>query len=338
MGPKSECRFKALGRGCIQIAVLTFLMTSFQMIAWEPGADANDRSPKRRSYGPSPCALTSKAAFKACDDAAKEAYWLAIGKCDNLSEQEDKEECVQEAKEDIKSEFGLCKEQYDARNDVCELLGGEAYDPVIDPDNFRDLRSEPEIDNEYLPLKPGTTYIYKSEDEKIVVKVTDEITEILGVTCRVVRDTAKDRESGQVLEDTIDWYAQDNDGNVWYFGEVSKQYDEEGNLVSLEGSWKAGVDGARPGIIMFGDPAVQAGAAYRQEFLLGEAEDLAQATGDGAEVDVKAGAYKNCLETEEFTPLEPEVRETKFYAPGVGLVLTTDAEGAYEELVKIKSP
>src|SRR5215210_6519385 len=128
-----------------------------------------------------------------------------------------------------------------------------------------------EVDSPYFPLKPGTTWIYEGtsdgEVERNEVTVTDETRDLMGVTCVVVHDVVS--INGEVVEDTIDWYAQDADGNVWYFGEESKDY-EDGELVSTEGFWEAGVDGAQPGIVMLADPAV--GNSYQQEYYAGEAE------------------------------------------------------------------
>ena len=126
-------------------------------------------------------------------------------------------------------------------------------------------------------------------------------------------------EDGELIEDTLDWYAQDVAGNVWYLGEDTAEY-ENGVIVSTAGSWEAGVDGAQPGIIMLADP--QVGDVYRQEFYAGEAEDLAEITALTGSVSVEGGSWSGdeVLVTEEWTPLEPEVRERKTYALGVGVV------------------
>ena len=144
------------------------------------------------------------------------------------------------------------------------------YAPAIDPANFANSTT---IDNRYFPLTPGTTFIYEGQTEdgleRIESFVTHDTKEILGVTCVVVRVRAT--IAGELVEDTFDWYAQDNDGNVWYFGEDTKSF-EDGMLESTAGSWEAGVGGAFPGIIILGDPLV--GLSYRQEFFKGEAEDM----------------------------------------------------------------
>src|SRR5919197_5189741 len=154
---------------------------------------------------------------------------------------------------------------------------------------------------------------------------------ILGVTCIEVRDRVWNDE---LIEDTRDWYAQDKEGNVWYFGENAKEIDH-GLVVSLEGSWTAGVDFAKPGIIMEAHPAT--GDFYRQEFSLGTAEDVAKVVSVDQDVSVPAGKFDDCLKTKDTSPLDPGVVEFKFYAPGVGQVLETDpSTGERLALIRIK--
>lgn len=198
--------------------------------------------------------------------------------------------------------------------------GGD-YAPAIDAADFVD-----EIDNPYLPLLPGTSWVYEGiedgEIERIEVEVTDERREVMGISAIVVRDTVY--EDGELIEDTYDWFAQDAAGNVWYLGEDSREF-EDGELVSTAGSWEAGVDGALPGIIMPADPHV--GAAYRQEFYAGEAEDMAEVIRVGASETVPFGSFDGLLVIEEWNPLEPDVVEEKYYAAGVGLVLEVKVRG-----------
>ena len=200
------------------------------------------------------------------------------------------------------------------------------YDPQIDPSDFVEG-----IDNPYMPFEPGTTLVYEgvSEDEKetVTVFVTDKTKEILGITATVVRDVVT--VEGQIAEKTFDWYAQDRYGNVWYLGEDSKEY-EDGKPVSSAGSWEAGVDRAKPGIVMLGDPRV--GDRYRQEFYKGEAEDFGQVLTLDESVDVPHGSFDDVLVTKDWTPLEPKVLENKYYARGVGVVFERSVKGPKEEL------
>jgi hypothetical protein len=207
-----------------------------------------------------------------------------------------------------------------------------AAGPTIEPANF--VRT---IDNPYLPLKPGTTFVYEGTKEGQPqgdeVQVTHETKTILGVDCVVVRDRVT--AEGKLLEDTRDWYAQDKDGNVWYFGEDSKSY--ENGKISTEGSWEAGVDGAQPGIIMPAQPKV--GDSYRQEYYAGVAEDMAEVLSLSESVSVRYGSFHDVLLTREWTPLEPDTEENKSYAPGVGMILEVTTKGEKErfELVDVKT-
>ena len=198
--------------------------------------------------------------------------------------------------------------------------GGD-YTVTLDPADFVER-----IDNPYLPLLPGSTWVYEGESdgeaEHIEVTVLSETRQVLGITATVVRDTVT--VAGELVEDTWDWYAQDKDGNVWYLGEDSTEY-ENGEAVSTAGSWEAGVDGALPGIIMQADPAVE--DAYRQEYYEGEAEDLAEVIKTGVTEAVEAGAYNDLIVTKEWTPLLPEVVEEKYYAKGVGMILEVAVAG-----------
>ena len=188
------------------------------------------------------------------------------------------------------------------------------YAVTIDPDHFVQG-----VDNPYFPLVPGTTLTYEGSSPEGVEHfedyVTHETKQVMGVTCIVIHN--KVTLNGQLTEDTFDWYAQDVDGNVWYFGEDTKEFGPDGT-VSTAGSWTGGVDGALPGIIMPADPQVS--DSYRQEFYAGEAEDLAEVLSLTETVTVPYGSFENVLSTRDWTPLEPSVAERKYYAPGVGLI------------------
>lgn len=285
------------------------------------------------SNGDNFCSATAKVTKKSCAEEMKADYYLASGKCINLVNEEAREECQELARDDW--DLDDCKDQYAARKEICDDLGEGRYDPLIDKANFVDSLGDPlPIDNLFLPLIPGTIMTYEGGDETIVVTVTYDTVEILEVPCTVVRDTVTDTENGELVEDTWDWFAQDVDGNVWYFGELSMEY-EDGELVSLEGSWKAGEDGAKPGIVMLAHPEI-ADKMYRQEFLLGEAEDMAVVVDTGQNVDIDYGQYSDVLVTEEWTPVEPDVQENKYYAPDDGLILEVNLEnGERVELIDI---
>lgn len=205
-----------------------------------------------------------------------------------------------------------------------------SYDPDFDPSSFVAA-----VDNPFFALVPGTTYRYEGEtsdgSEEVTVEVTADTREIAGVTAVVVH--AQERLDGELIEDTFDWFAQDDEDNVWYMGEETCEYDG-GVCVDTGGSWEAGVDGAEAGILMPGTPA--AGQAYYQEFYEGEAQDRAVVLSTNASATVPAGSFTGCVQTLDTTPLEPSAREHKFYCPGVGLVLEVDlGSGERIELVEI---
>jgi hypothetical protein len=204
-----------------------------------------------------------------------------------------------------------------------------SYDPVIDPANF--VR---EVTNPYFPLTRGTTRVYESETdegtERTEVTVTGYKKKVMGVRCTVVRDTVT--LNGEVVEDTYDWFAQDIEGNVWYMGEASVEM-EDGAIVSAFGSWEAGVDCAKPGIIMKAQPMV--GDEYRQEYYKCIAEDMGRVLALGESVEVAYGAFNDCVKTADFTPLDPSANEEKYYAPGIGHILTIEGGKRAEELVEI---
>ena len=204
--------------------------------------------------------------------------------------------------------------------------------PTPDPDPKDFVEG---IDNPYLPLVPGSVWTYTSSspegDETITVTVTDRTRVVDGVTTTVVHDVAKD-ESGTVLEDTYDWFAQDTAGNVWYFGEDTTAYD--GKRPSTEGSWEAGVDGAKAGLVMPAEPRV--GDGYAQEYYEGVAEDRGEILATDATVTIGYGDYDRVVRTEDTTPLEPGLIEQKYYAPGVGVVMEKTVAGG-EELVELVS-
>ncbi len=277
-----------------------------------------------------PCTRTAEYAHVSCRYEAYDDYYRDLGKCENESDPADALSCKKEARATLKEALALCGEQSDAREDLCDEIGEGPYDPAVDPANFVKA-----ISNRYLPLVPGTTRVYEANTEegleRIEVTATRETREILGVLCTVVRDTVYLND--EVIEDTVDWFAQDKTGNVWYFGERSVEY-EAGMIASLDGSWEAGVDGAKAGIVMKAKPRL--GAPYRQEFALGDAEDLGQIIALNQTVSVVSGTFSGCVQTKDFTPIEPGAFEHKFYAPGVGSVLVVNVEsGKRTELIGV---
>jgi len=224
---------------------------------------------------------------------------------------------------------------------VTPVKTNQPYAPQIVPANF-----VPGTPNPYFPLVPGTTYHYKTDDgaELNEVAVTADSKTILGVSIVVVHDRVYVDENGngdadgascgaapgfnaELVEETFDWFAPDNEGNVWYFGEDSKEY-EHCALLGTTGSWEAGLDGAQPGIVMLAQPVI--GQTYRQEFSAGVAEDFAKVVSLKQAVSVPFGDFEGCVETMEWTPLEPGDRAHKYYCAGVGLILELTPKGGNE--------
>jgi hypothetical protein len=214
---------------------------------------------------------------------------------------------------------------FSCKKDDIERIPDEFYLPIINPVDFVDS-----VTNPFMPLVPGTIYTYQEQtdegNEVNEVTVTTDTLRIIGVKCIVVTDVLKN-DKGDILESTLDWYAQDKNGNVWYFGEDTKEY-EDGEVSSTAGTWKTGVNGAQPGIAMPGTPIL--GIPYRQEYLFNEAEDFGKIISTSETVTVPYGTFNNCIMTEEWTPLEPGVVEHKYYASGIGNIKIIMIKGGNE--------
>ena len=205
----------------------------------------------------------------------------------------------------------------------------------LNPDDFTTR-----IDNPYWPMAPGTRWTYiesapREDDQRIEVTVTHRTRVIRGVTARVVHDVAT--EHGQLIENTFDWYAQDDGGSIWYLGEFTREY-EDGEVVSTEGSWEYGVDGAQAGVLVPARPVP--GCGYRQEHRSRVAEDRGLVLTTRDDVSVHGSRYRDALVTSDRTPLEPFVLEHKFYAQDVGPVEAVEVSpgAAREVLVSLVRP
>jgi hypothetical protein len=276
------------------------------------------------------CSRTSEETKRSCLEAAQSNYVNALGKCTNVSDPRARQACQDQALADMKDAQQTCQAGFAERQTACNKLGPAPYDPVIDPANFVSM-----VDNPYFPLQPGTTFIYEGQMpdgfERDEFAVTHNTRVILGVTCVEIHDSVF--TDGALTEDTLDWYAQDREGNVWYFGENTQEL-EDGLITTIAGTFMAGVNGDKPGIIMKAHPAV--GDFYRQEFSLNNAEDFARTLSLNEVVRVPVGSFNHCLKSEERSPLEPDVLEDKFYAPGLGSILEVDVHtGATSELARI---
>ncbi|OFX19251.1 MAG: hypothetical protein A2041_06300 [Bacteroidetes bacterium GWA2_31_9b] len=210
------------------------------------------------------------------------------------------------------------------------------YSVEINPSDFK---TDNINGNLYFPIVSGTTYVYEGKNEegnniRVEEEYTNDTKIILGVTCIIVHAT--EYENNELIEDTYDWYAQDNTGNLWYFGEYSEEI-KNGVVVSTDGSWEAGIDNALPGVIMFANPI--SGLWYRQEYYKNEAEDVAQIISLNESITITYSSFTNCLKIAEWSPLEPSIMEHKYYAPEIGLVkvISVKGESGYEELTHINN-
>ncbi len=211
-------------------------------------------------------------------------------------------------------------------------VSGASYNPSVVPSEFTD-----KITNTYWPLTPGSTWAYDGTKDgapqHVVVTVQNTTRTIAGVRCIVVTDVVTLNSS--LAEKTTDWYAQDKQGNLWYFGEDSKDY-KNGVVVSTAGTWETGVDGALPGIIIQAHP--QTGTpTYRQEYRPGVAEDMARVISVTATQKVPAGTFKNTVALLDTDPLNPTKIEHKYYAPGVGPVFVKRVGSAHREVISLVS-
>gem|GEM_PF-337906 len=270
--------------------------------------------------GENTCLKTAHGAFLACQSETRVDFAIDTVRCLNTSDSE----CSDDIDESFTQEMQECEAINQARIAVCGVLGGAAYLQDLDPSDFIDPTTITDANaNPYLPLVAGNTWVYQSGEETVTVTVTNQTREIQGINAVVVKDVVT--ENGELVEDTDDWFAQDKNGNIWYMGELSKNY-EDGWLDDLDGSWRAGDEAAQAGILMYAKPENHINETYRQEFLAGEAEDYAQVISVTATTaNEHFSCNGNCLQTYEGSPLEPagfedNTPETKFYAPGIGMI------------------
>jgi hypothetical protein len=213
---------------------------------------------------------------------------------------------------------------------------GGGYNPTINPADFP---NPTKVDNPYFPLVPGTIQHLVDTDHNIVdIEVTSMTKKIQGIDTVVVHDTVK-FPTGEISEDTTDWFAQDKDGNVWYFGETTMKRPTVSTPFSAAGTWVFGQDCAKPGYVMKAHPMV--GDSYRQEFYAGNAEDQADVLALDETVTVPYGTFQHCLRTKDYTRFSPGADENKFYCPGLGNIKTIDlpeSMNKHEDLVSITFP
>ncbi|MGH8719601.1 MAG: hypothetical protein ACREV0_11780 [Burkholderiales bacterium] len=286
------------------------------------------------------CTRTAEAAFRACTTEAAADRYKTDGICINVSDEEEREDCFEDAAKTRSEETALCGKQRTSRLALCKVLGEGRYDPDFDPSLFDKDFASLTHPNRYFPLTIGHKWEYAGGDETVTIEVLQRTKLIEGVTCIVVNDQAF--VGGELVENTDDWFAHATNGDVYYCGEEVKDFESfDGDqpklpeLVSIDGSFKAGRDGDKPGIIFLANP--KKGAVYRQEFSLANAEDFSQVLstaysfGSDSTLDqfvpralARMLCERNCIVTKESNPNEPGTFEHKYYALDIGFFLAVN--------------
>jgi len=297
------------------------------------------------------CTATASYQLSACRNEIRDDFYEAKAICTNLSGDAMRKQCLDDAAAERREGTQHCRDQNAARLELCGLLGEARYDPDFAPANFDSDLHDQTQPNPYFPLAIGNVWEYQGGDESNRIEVLDETKLIEGVTCVVSHDLVSVPGGGG--EDTVDWYALRKDGTVVYCGEDVRDFEVFAGdvpmtpeLVAIDGSFKVGRDGAKPGTIFLPNPV--RGAAYRQEWSAGNAEDaaivLSNTYGYGSDPELDRFvpralaellcAANDCVVTAEITPIEPDLLDRKYYARGIGTFLEVDVEeGAINQLV-----
>jgi hypothetical protein len=334
----------AAGRACVPAAIAMTISSFVPALAQAAEVEELDA---QAMY----CSATVQSLHRACGEEVDSDYWVAFGICINESDDADRRECFSDAKQARAEGTQLCAKQLTGRRNACGLLGEDRYDPPFEQGSFETNFSNLSNPNRYFPLGIGNQWEFRSQTQSIKVQVLNETKLIDDVRCIVVRDEV--REQGDLVESTNDWYAQAKDGNVWYCGEETATFESfagdhprKPERVSIDGSFKAGRDGDKPGIIFRAAPSP--GEAYVEESSLANAEDatvvlsVSYAYGKHPELDqlvprklAKLLCAGDCVVTKNFSLLEPGVFERKYYAPGIGVFLEVEpGSGEVVQLVK----
>jgi hypothetical protein len=303
------------------------------LLAAAPGRAEGGRAD---DSGEGHCSATAAALRRACGFEIQDNLAKAGAICINVSDDAERATCLADARASRAQGERRCRRQLQGRLDACRLLGEERYDPRLDPAAFDDPR-HPTNPNPYFPLRVGNRWDYRGAGEANTVEVLDRTKLIAGITCVVLKDEVL--RDGDLSEDTEDWYALARDGNVWYCGEEVKDFESfDGDdprrpeLVSIDGSFKAGRNGDKAGIIFQASP--RAGQSYLEEFSLGNAEDVTDilsttyTPGADPELDrfvpqklARLLCTGNCVVTKNYSLLEPGAFARKYYARGIGFFL-----------------
>jgi len=293
---------------------------------------------ERATEGSGACSTHAWLLRRACFADRTDDYLVHLADCFYVTSPDDEGECRIDARSEAVEKGRECRDVYDARLDICELVGEERFDADLDPDDFVDPDDiggtvDP---NPYWPLTAGSTHVIVGEGEVTVVAATDEVREVGGLPCRVVRDLVFEEvdELGDVeyeaVEVTQDWYAQHDDGDVVYCGENTYEIEDE-LIDNTDGSFAHGFERARAGFLIRALPAP--GEGDRQEMATDEAEDFVEYVSlQATPSEDEGGDSENfpcagdCLQTFEVNPQDPGEAEYKYYLPGTGFVLATKLE------------
>ena len=297
------------------------------------------------------CSATALAQSHACQSSVLDDYWTAVGICTNESDAKDRAQCFADARAARAEAKTLCTDQHEGRLAACAALGEHRYDPEFEAADFDKNFASLSNPNRYFPLAIGSQWEFHTATQVDKIQVMNQTKLIDDVRCIVVHDEVS--EGGTLLESTNDWFAQAKDGTVWYCGEETSEFESfKGDKpmlperVSIDGSFKAGRDGDKPGIIFQANPAV--GEFYVEESSLGNAEDATEvlstsyAFGKTPELDklvppklARLLCAGDCVVTRNFSLLEPGTFERKYYAPGIGVFLEVELDsGEVNRLVK----
>ena len=226
--------------------------------------------------------------------------------------------------------------------------GGEGPSGSISAGDFDTVNFDAPtaVDNMWFPLQPGMKYVYQGAAEggkrtsrrRVVMIVTDLTKEVMGVPNVAIWE--RDYSDGELAENELAFFAQDNSGNIWHFGEYPEEY-ENGKIVDNP-AWFAGLDGAKTGITIKADPQL-GGPSYSQGYAPPPIDwaDRARVYQMGQQTCVPVTCYENVLVTEEFERAKPGSFQLKFYAPEVGTVAVgwrgrNEKERETLELVEIR--
>jgi hypothetical protein len=295
------------------------------------------------------CTQTADTLFDACKASVVDDGAVGKAICINIINSNAQKTCLDDLADSQDEASLLCIGQHDTRLAACGVLGEGQYDPDFKPARFDNPKS-PSKPNPYFPLGVGKHWEYRSATQVNTVDIVNETKLIAGVNCIVFRDLVF--EGGLIHEATDDWYVPGKDGSVWYFGEEVKDFEvftgdnpKRSELVSIDGSFKAGRDGDKPGIIALASPKV--GDVYLEEFSLGNAEDVTEilsttySYGNDPVLDegvpsvlAKRFCNGNCIVTKNYSLLEPGLFARKYYARGVGTILEVENTGEVVQLVK----